>query len=384
MTVSPHNARTPEVDALRGFALLGICLVNVPVMASGLNDWPILRTGWDAAATFIVSTFFETKFYVIFAFLFGWGMAYQDRAAAQAGQPVEGRLMRRMLGLIVLGGLNATFLFFGDILFTYGILGLLMLVLWRTDNRTLVNFALIGILIQAAFFALNAIVYAVVSETIGPIVYPVVGEGYLGALVEQVRQRTSDWVVTQPNSILFTGSGILGAFSLGVVAARNGFFGPGNPVYARLRRAVPWFMLIALPVNAVHGYLMASGRPESETALSLSAVMLAGPLLAACWVVGVVELSRRFGVPGFLRASGSSTLSAYLLQNVIGMFVFTASGLALFTKVGAGTQMLIAIAIWLGSSVAISFWLIAFRVGPAEWLLRALTYLSWPKLTRGE
>ena len=104
---SPSRARVLDVDALRGFALLGIFFVNITFMASAypgnlVND-PHFVTPADSIARFLTTTLFSMKFYLLFSFLFGYSFVLQMEAADRAGASFAPRMVRRAIGLFALG-----------------------------------------------------------------------------------------------------------------------------------------------------------------------------------------------------------------------------------------------------------------------------------------
>ena len=105
-------------DLARSFALIGIALVNVSVIAypmmSGYLDGG-LRSPADYGADFLVSALFLFKSYTLFAFMFGVGFAYQIMSAEKYGANFKAQYIRRILGLLAFGALNIVFLFAGDI-----------------------------------------------------------------------------------------------------------------------------------------------------------------------------------------------------------------------------------------------------------------------------
>src|SRR5690625_6689123 len=88
LTAPPR--RIHDVDALRGFALLGIFVVNITFMASAypgnLVDDPLFATPPDDAARLIVAVLFSMKFYLLFSFLFGYSFVLQMESAQRAGR----------------------------------------------------------------------------------------------------------------------------------------------------------------------------------------------------------------------------------------------------------------------------------------------------------
>ncbi|WP_084529179.1 DUF418 domain-containing protein [Nocardia crassostreae] len=119
--------RLVELDALRGFALGGILVVNITVM-SDPGGFP------DGAAT-LVDAVFHNKFYVLFSFLFGYSLTMQFRSAARDGVSARARTVRRCLALMAIGTVHAVFFFTGDVLFGYGVIGLVLLLLSRLRPR---------------------------------------------------------------------------------------------------------------------------------------------------------------------------------------------------------------------------------------------------------
>ena len=106
-----NDSRIHAVDALRGFAFLGILIVNIMVFSSvfyGLEvQYPGFPGPFHQAFRFVVSLFFETKFYLLFSFLFGYSVTLQMQSAQKAGASFELRLARRQCGLWLIGAFHA-------------------------------------------------------------------------------------------------------------------------------------------------------------------------------------------------------------------------------------------------------------------------------------
>ncbi len=131
MATTHTPPRVEIIDALRGFALLGIVLVNVGYFASawhglGVPD-PAAQGPIDGALTFLVKTLAETKFYLLFSLLFGYSFTIQMESARRSGRALAAAFSRRLLALFVLGAGHAVLLFNGDILGTYAVMGAVLL-----------------------------------------------------------------------------------------------------------------------------------------------------------------------------------------------------------------------------------------------------------------
>ena len=115
------QSRDSFPDILRGFALLGIAMVNVQYFAtdtiSGFEGLDLTDTG-NSAATFIVMFLFQSKFYLLFSFLFGYSAHYVIKGEKSSRK----RWIARSVGLVFFGLVHLVFLFHGDILFVYGVL----------------------------------------------------------------------------------------------------------------------------------------------------------------------------------------------------------------------------------------------------------------------
>ncbi|MEP1444619.1 MAG: DUF418 domain-containing protein [Paraglaciecola sp.] len=127
--VAPEK-RINALDILRGFALIGILLMNIEWFGrpiSNLGSFNPDLTGVDHAIGWLIRCFVEGKFYKLFALLFGMGFAVMLTQAMRKDRPFGAWFVRRMLVLFVIGLIHAVFIWQGDILHDYAISGLLML-----------------------------------------------------------------------------------------------------------------------------------------------------------------------------------------------------------------------------------------------------------------
>lgn len=106
--------RLVAVDVLRGFALFGILMVNMVSFKSTVFGLPRDEGLLNVIATWIINFAFVTKFYVLFSFLFGYGLSVQMERAAAKGAAIAPRFRRRLLGLLILGLAHGLLLYTGD------------------------------------------------------------------------------------------------------------------------------------------------------------------------------------------------------------------------------------------------------------------------------
>lgn len=130
LTPVSENQRIQLMDILRGFALIGILMMNIEWFNrafSSIGGSDFTLTNLDHAAGWLVRCFVEGKFYKLFALLFGMGFALMLVRAKESGRPFAARFSRRMLVLMIFGLLHMVFIWSGDILHSYAFGGLALL-----------------------------------------------------------------------------------------------------------------------------------------------------------------------------------------------------------------------------------------------------------------
>ncbi|MES2583376.1 MAG: DUF418 domain-containing protein [Pseudomonadota bacterium] len=140
------RARIESLDVVRGFALFGIFLMNIEFFnrtMSGIGEgMPQGLTGVDWWASWFVSYFVQGKFWTVFSLLFGMGFAVMLTSAERAQRDFLAPYLRRILGLAVFGAAHYIFLWAGDILFSYSVGAVaLMIVLYGTWKPILIALA---------------------------------------------------------------------------------------------------------------------------------------------------------------------------------------------------------------------------------------------------
>jgi uncharacterized protein len=353
---------------VRGVALLGIALVNMPVFAGPWHLVPVVRDSADLAAALFTAALLEGKFYLLFAFMFGWGMVVQAEAARRDGADAQARLLRRMAGLLVFGMANAAFLFIGDILIPYALAGVVMLMFLNAPTRALVALAITMTLSQAAVFALFGLAAGDVREAPSPN-----DPAMLGTFLEQAVARIDEWQAVYGVWIIFLLPAILAAFAIGAAAAREDLFAAGHPAMAWLERRWPVLLVLGLGPNVGAGWIQVQHDSLGAQMLAVALTTLTAPLLSAVWMVAIVRLARSRFAPRWLMLAGSASLSAYLLQNLIASWIFNGHGLGLWGQFGSAAIIATGAGVFLLSALAVAAWVRMFGVGPCERVLRCVT-----------
>lgn len=362
--------RSSSVDVLRGFALLGIGIVNLPHLALPIAAMLQSPDGAvDLFAKGIVSLLFEGKFFVLFSFLFGWGFGVQLASAARAGVPAAAQYRARLIALALFGVAHAVLVFHGDILLAYAVLGAGLWALRDSTPRRLIQIAMAMVPLAALAFAALALLDAS-AEDMAQGAVDLSGAGYQGGFLDAVMQRMADWPIALAVVVLFNGPLAFGAFCLGLAAQKSGFFEPASPVQGALAARVPVLLAVALPTNALYAAATLGLLPAGwATTLGYAALALGAPTLAAVYVVLVLRLTPRLGL---LAPAGSMPLTGYVAQGLLAGALFHGWGLGLFGTLGNAALLGVACLIWAAVTLAATLWRRNWERGPLDAALRAV------------
>jgi len=371
--ITPVRQKLP--DQLRGFALLGIVMVNMPFLAlanGGLGtadtDSPI-----DAVVAFLIVAFAQGKFYLLFSFLFGYGLTLILRDNSADGLH---RCRRRLVGLAVLGILHAVFFFIGDILLSYAVLGVVLLWFTARSTRT----ALIG---SAVAYGLGLVLLALIvlssvganSAPGGIIADPAALDRALGgSFLDSAAVRLS----VLPEALLFLGvlnwMPALAMFLLGLAAGKARILARPQ----EFRRFWIWLIGIAAVVGVPAGLVSAwlgivvDDPTGFATVLSASIGFGLAPALTGGYVA-LAALATDTRAMSLFAPAGRMSLTGYLGESILLSTIFCGWGLGLFGELGIAQAALVALFVWLGLDVFAGLWLRRFAYGPFEWMLRCWT-----------
>ena len=426
MGTLPTQDRIDALDALRGAAVLGILLMNIigfglpfayedPTIAGG-------HTGADFAAWLTTSLFFEGTMRGLFTLLFGAGVVlFTSRLEATRPADAADLHVRRMLWLVLFGFVNSHLLLWaGDILFEYGIVGLVLYAFRRTAPHKLV---IIAILLFAALTLRGYVDYHGLETLRDTAAAAHASEARGLALSEEqaeaIEQWDEQWADLRPDEAKVQAEidAMRGGFAsaFGVVTEhvfhfRTGFFYE----YGFLEDLASMLLGVALFVTgALQGrwttrqYLLlllaGYGVGLGVNALEAMAIVRSGfdPLVIASSWMATYELGRvpmtlghvalfmllwRSGAGAAvlrrLAAAGRMAFTNYLTQSLICTLLFTGVGLGLYGSLARHELYYVVAGIWLLQLAWSPWWLARFHYGPLEWLWRSLTYGQWQPMRR--
>ena len=369
-------------DVLRGFALLGILVVNIQFM--GLNSDQGARGEWtqgfaNGSATFLIATLFAGKFYLLFSFLFGYSSNY----VIQNDRSNRARWIKRCFVLMAFGAFHFTFLWHGDIIFMYGLLGLLLTLFFFREDRTLKIWTRIVFLISTVLVVLVGAL-AFIAEYLLSEDLQISKESALdqilrnGTFLESIPARLEVWLLSISSGIFLQGGLAFAAFLLGVRLARSNFLSSPIDKVAN-SRLIKKGLVFGLPIQVIASVILlrneqAAKPSESIYLISLFASFVAAPVLSMFYVGLIRKLvEERPHLVLWMKPAGKMSLTIYISQSVVTSLIFSPWGLGLFQDLQTWQVFILAFGIWLLLSYFAAQWLKRFDQGPLEKMVSSLT-----------
>ena len=389
-----EKKRVVSIDVLRGFASLGILVMNIQsfAMVGAVYDNPTAYgdlSGGNFVVWLLSHLLADQKFISIFSMLFGAGIVLMWQRAESSGASPTRLHYRRMGWLILFGLLHAYLLWYGDILYTYGICGFFVYLLRRRTPRTLILcslvLAMIGSLIAIGlglFWVphLSPGMKAEFIEGWQPSPQTINEEltAYRGSWIAQMSQRVPTafeietslflrlyaWKVS---SLMLLGMAL---FKLGAFHARWSRRQYLSLVGAGLLVGIPITLFGVIQNFAKHwdlSYSFYLGAQYNYWGSYLIALGWIGLIMLWCRSPWAPALKER------IAAVGRTAFSNYILQTVICTTIFYGHGFGYFEKVPRTGQILLVFAIYMAELVIAPLWFRHFQFGPLEWLWRSLT-----------
>ncbi|MCP4538439.1 MAG: DUF418 domain-containing protein [Chloroflexi bacterium] len=388
MTPVRPQRRIEIVDVLRGFSLLGVLMVNMLGFSGAFFNTPVHQIPpIHRAATLFIKFFAQAKFYTFFSFLFGWGMSIQMERAAQRNTRFVPVFLRRTFALMLIGSVHALLIWDGDILLTYALLALPLLLCRKLPEKVIIVAAVICILIPVIISMplepIQNMLQALTQATNG--LRQEMTAGYQAGVhmsgsyrdVTIHRWHNLKYSYTQ---FVYWASHVFGMFLLGLYVGRRKIL-HNIPEHMPLFRKVLWIgLLVGMPLNIL--FVAASNSPTLVPAqynnLAIrGARTISGSVLSMVYLSAIVLLTRksewrnRFSP---LAAIGRMALSNYLTHSIVLTMVFYGYGMGLYGKIGPIITLILTFVIYRIQISLSNWWLERYRFGPAEWLWRSLTY----------
>lgn len=417
--------RHTTLDALRGFALLGILLMNIvgfgfhfsaydnPTAAGG-------STGWNLGAWVAMHILAEGKMRALFSLMFGAGIILMtSRMEARGSANSADIYYRRNLWLLLFGILHAYLLWLGDILYPYALCSLVLYPFRQISPKRLLLIA--GVLVALTAGGNIGMAFKTRS-TIEQAQQALAAERQGKALTDEQKTAKEEWEKMRKEYLpsreelekdakawrggflsslkaraavvgMFHSMPFYNPFSLDIwsmMIAGMAFLKLGILTGERSYRFYAWAAaigyLIGIPVNSITAWLRVDSGFDIVTRFFTGATYDIGRLSIALAHMSVIMLVCKAGwlkwLMSPLAATGQMALTNYVMQSVICSTLFCGYGFGLYGRLERIDLYLIVAGIWVFQMIASPIWLRYFQFGPLEWGWRALTYWKRPRFRR--
>lgn len=370
------------LDALRGFAILGICLANFPEFSLWTFSDPVGWTSTDKITRAIQTFLVDGKFYTLFSLLFGMGFSIQLENAGQKTRT----FYRRMIFLFLIGLCHLLFLWSGDILMLYAAMGMLLPLFKRLPTRKILIWG-------GVFLALPVICEAVFGTRLSD---PLVAEQWrICGLYGITEANFGTWLADIHNykgMLQFLHQGavermwefvtsyrffkVLGLFLIGYAVGREKFFADLGAWKGLLRNIFIYGLALGVPVSVAYTWSSMAGEALGPVAHSVFYLLSVYPMGFAYAAGFCLLFDRSPEGRGWLLLTkpGRMACTNYLSQSVFGVLLFYGIGFGLGGKVDLLATEAIALGVYAFQIAFSAVWLKYFRFGPVEWVWRMLTY----------
>ena len=410
--VTEPPPRIVTLDIVRGVAVMGILAMNIVafamIPAAYINPRAYgTESGWDLASWAFNFVLIDGKMRGLFSFLFGASLLLVIQKAEAKGESAARVHFPRMLWLLLFGLLHFFFIWYGDILTGYALIGLLAWFFRNLEPRKLLVWGIVFVLIQFALMAGfaarthelvatlaaspgNATAAAELREMSDNLTVPNAAElgelmrlhlgGWWGVVRNQFAEHWSD-----PLFMLFVfGWETLGYMLLGMAGLKSGFL-TGAWENRHYRRIAAIGFAIALPCYALLAWLLVEDGftvPGIFT-WSFAGTVLVRPLAVAAIASLVILLTRRGGaLTARIAAAGRAAFTNYLGTSILMTAFFYGWGMGYFGRFTRIELWLVVFAMWALMLLWSKPWLERHHYGPFEWLWRTLARWQWQPMRK--
>lgn len=395
-TIITTSKRIELLDVYRGFAILGIFVVNIVIMNSTFLNQDEFAKQWtsnvDIAVQKVLQLFFYTKFFPIFSLLFGLGISMQAMKLSEKGKLSKAFFFRRMFFLFVFGVLHIVFLWSGDVLNMYALLGLLTVFFISKSNRLILGlsvffllFPFYDFLFEQLFMFLGYDPGIFLKDYTGESVNQIITNG---TYLEGIQLRILEYFSNLPMLLGFLAPIALSMFLLGMYLGKNKIYESLDVFILKIKKPVlivtvlsnVYRILFLYVIVKLDVYKIAIARQLFIKLMVVSDVIMG---LFYLWIIGWLWYNTSIkSIFKPLKYVGKMALTNYIMQSFIGLILFSSIGFGLYEMMSPSQTFIAAISVFIFQVIVSKVWLTYFQFGPLEWLWRCLTYKKLFKMKR--
>ena len=404
--------RIAALDIVRGVAVMGILAMNIVAFAmpfqAYMNPTAYGMEGPADLVSWVVSFIFvDGKMRGLFSFLFGASTLLVIERAQQSGASPARVHYARMLWLLVFGLIHFYFIWFGDILAGYALIGLVLFFFRNLSVRALIIWGVILVVVQfllmagagasAFYFSQQAALpnpdpaevaqWRQMKEGMAPLAGQALADKlalFQGPYAGLVQLRLIEHWSNPFVGILFFGWETLAYMLFGMAALKSGLF-RGEWPEARYRRIAMITLAIAIPAYAVLAWLLV----RADFAIPMIFLVSLGlttpfrPIMVVGYAALIILLTRKGGaLIERIAAAGRAAFTNYLGTSILMTTLFYGYAGGLYGSMSRAQLWLVVLAMWVLMLLWSKPWLERFRYGPFEWLWRSLSRFELQPMRR--
>jgi uncharacterized protein len=387
-----NSERLNHVDALRGFALLGIIIVHFIEQYYAGAPPPdhanyAVHNSTDGVFDTITNILVRGKFFMLFSFLFGLSFALQMQHAADRQEDFRGRFVWRLVLLFAIGVLHHCF-YRGDILTVFALLGLPMVLFYNVPNRWLLTaFGLLMLGLPRVIISYFQQGNPFENNEAAEKIYWEAAKN--GGILDIFWQNLTLGTVTKWDAQFgFFGRGYqtLALFLLGLYAGRIRFFDNPEEKRAIYRKGLFWSLGIFLGIFAIGALLFAVLKIHERLGEKMGSLIglafydVSNLAHMSFYIFAFLLLLRKaWWQRQLLKLApyGRMALTNYFMQSVIGTTILFGFGFGKLGDYGATVMVIVSLIVYVLQLNFSKWWLTQYNFGPLEWLWRSATYGKW-------
>ncbi|MEH6934792.1 DUF418 domain-containing protein [Bacillus sp. JJ783] len=383
------NQRVEAVDAIRGFALFGILLVNMTLIQFGVfaSEKPTYIFGpLDEGANWFIQFFGTHNFMSLFSFLFGLSIILLQKSIIVKGKKFFPTYIRRIIILLLLGYIHGTFVWEGDILFAYGVIGIFLMMFINRKPKTLLIWAsiLLALIMLASYQSEST---SNPYDDLAPYTEKEHKVHETGSYMDHVNFRLTE----NP----FDYMGINGVFGLVFISVFAIIFMSPLFLLGMYVGKKGWLFEVNQHIPAVKKIWLITGI--FSFTIKILAIFVKHPILImlqdsltpvtmtffyGSTIILLFHYKKVAHLLTYMANMGKMSVSNYLAQSIITTTIFYAYGFGLYGKIGYFFGILLTIGIYTIQLFVSTYWLQKYRMGPVEYVWRLGTYLERPRFKK--
>ncbi len=383
-----EKKRIDLLDIYRGFAILGIFVVNIVIMNSTFLNQDEFAKQWtsniDQITEKVLLLFFYTKFFPIFSLLFGLGISMQALKMLDEHKLSFSFFGRRMLILFFFGVFHIIFLWSGDVLNLYAILGLFTTLMIKRSNKLIlmlsvffIFFPIYDCFFEFLFNLLNFQPENYLKNYTGETVNQIIKNG---TYLEGIKLRLLEYLSNIPMLFGFLAPIAISMFLLGLYLGKNKIYNSLELFIKQTKKIVLQITIITNIYRMTFLFILVNQeifKLESYREIFIKIMVLSDVVMGVfyLWGIGWMYYNTKWrNLLSPLKYIGRMALTNYLMQSFIGLLLFSSIGFKLYETLSPSGAFMTAISVFVFQVIFSKFWLKYFRFGPLEWIWRCLTY----------